>query len=223
MGGHRDRRREGRRWGNGESAGPDVTQGTPSATARGPPASIGSARFHRNMGLAVAFSPLLRTSESSPSRTWAGGRPDGIWVATLWAGLSGGIVPVVGAWSLLTHEGRGGPIGRVLPLLPGSFGMAVLICSLGAWRGRGRSRDALAILTVLQGFLLAWIVHQRESAGPRKGGSSPGRRAAGPIAFGVGMAGYRLTRERAREFFRRGPQARAEEEPPHPEVGDAGP
>lgn len=165
----------------------------------------------------------MKTNESSPPRTFAGDRPIGIWVVTIWAGLSGGLLSVVVAWRLLTSEEGGGPVGRILPLLIGLLGMTVLFFSFGAWRGWGKSRYALAILMVLQGALLASVVHQRWKAAPRDGGPSPWRRMARPIVFGLGIAGYLMTSHRAREFFRRGPQARPKDESLDPKVGNAEP
>jgi hypothetical protein len=133
------------------------------------------------------------------------GRPLGVWLATIWAGLFAGLMPFGLLQLFYFGPAKGWELIAVWQfLLSGALSAGIIVSALLAWRGSSAARYALAVLVLIHYGLITYQNFNMAIEGLEVRGSSAalwGRVIRSPITAIV-IAGYLLFSPRANSFFR---------------------
>ena len=137
-------------------------------------------------------------------------RPKGVWIATIWAGLFAGLLPMAAVLVLYFGPGDGDGF-----LSGPQFGFALLLAlgvislSIATWRGRSIARYGLVVFVVIHYALIAYQNYQLAAAGVeiRGGNSLFWARVIRSVVTACVIAAYLLLSRKANDFFsrKRGP------------------
>jgi hypothetical protein len=132
-------------------------------------------------------------------------RPVGVWIATVYAGLFAGVLPLAVVAFLAFGPGNLPFVVSGLDLaIAALLGMCITASAIGAWRGSSTSRYILVLLVVIHYGLMAYKNYVLADA-EMIGGGLP--RVIGRILTGTIIATYLLFGKKANAFFRQNRQA----------------